>query len=178
MNSAAWPIGAAAPREQLSFEGVFRQYAPYVGRTLRWLGVSPANVEDVCQEVFIVVHRRLREVDTSASLRPWIRQICVYAAQNERRRVRRRPEHADTPAEIAAPAAQHGSAELREMRDRLLVMLDRLTEEQRAVFVLYEIEQLTMAEVASAVACPLQTAYSRLHAARARITTLNAEATR
>jgi RNA polymerase sigma-70 factor (ECF subfamily) len=58
------------------------------------------------------------------------------------------------------------------MRDRLLVLLDALTEDQRAVFVLYEIEQLTMNEIASAVGCPLQTAYSRLHAARARLEAL------
>jgi RNA polymerase sigma-70 factor (ECF subfamily) len=176
MTAAAvsWPLAAAqAPVREATppFERVFEQFAPYVGRTLRFLGVAEANVEDVCQEVFIVVHRRLREVDSAGSLRAWIRQICVHAAQNERRRMRRRREQPsdDVARELPAPAAQHRSAELREMRERLLVLLDRLTEDQRAVFVLYEIEQLTMAEVATAVGCPLQTAYSRLHAARARI---------
>jgi RNA polymerase sigma-70 factor (ECF subfamily) len=48
-------------------------------------------------------------------------------------------------------------------------VLDRLDEAQRAVFVLYEIEELSMAEIAEAVGCPLQTAYSRLHAARAQV---------
>jgi RNA polymerase sigma-70 factor (ECF subfamily) len=51
--------------------------------------------------------------------------------------------------------------------DRALAELD---EDKRAVFVLYEIEQLTMAEVAEAIGCPLQTAYSRLHAARRQVT--------
>lgn len=179
MTAAAWPL-AARPvvREAISFDDVFRQYAPYVGRTLRWLGVSAANVEDVCQDVFIVIHRRLHEVDASGSLRAWVRQICVHAAQNERRRVRRRPEHASTPADIPTPAGQHGSVELRELQARLLAMLERLGEDQRAVFVLYEIEQLTMPEVATAIGCPLQTAYSRLHAARARIAALQAEVPR
>jgi RNA polymerase sigma-70 factor (ECF subfamily) len=171
-HAAAWPLDASVAREPIAFDVVFRQYAPYVGRTLRWLGVSAANVEDVCQEVFIVVHRRLPEVDSSGSLRAWVRQICVHAARNERRRVRRKPEHHEPPADIATPAAQHGSVELREMQARLLAMLEQLTEDQRTVFVLYEIEQLSMAEVASAAQCPLQTAYSRLHAARARIQAL------
>ena len=174
-----WPLGAPAiAREPISFDAVFRQYAPYVRRTLRWLGVAAANVEDVCQEVFIVVHRRLHELDSSGSLRAWVRQICVHAAQNERRRVRRRPEHHEPLAEIPTPSAQHGFVELREMQARLHALLEKLTDEQRTVFVLYEIEQLTMPEVASAIGCPLQTAYSRLHVARSRVATLHAEATR
>jgi RNA polymerase sigma factor (sigma-70 family) len=55
------------------------------------------------------------------------------------------------------------------LRSRLLVLLDGLPDDQRSVFVLYEIEQLSMAEVASALSCPVQTAYSRLHAARERL---------
>ncbi len=176
--AVAWPAIAAAERpEPLSFDAVFRQYAPYVGRTLCWLGVPRASVEDVAQEVFIVVHRRLHEVD-AGSLRAWVRQICVHAAQNERRKIRRRRESGEEPPEMTTPAPQHGSVEVREMRERLLAMLEQLTDEQRAVFVLYEIEQLGMTEVASAVGCPLQTAYSRLHAARARISALNAEVSR
>lgn len=172
-----WPIAARAPAREVlreappQFERVFAQYAPYVGRTLRFLGVDDANVEDVCQEVFIIVHRRLREIESSSPLRAWIRQICVHTAQNERRRARRRRERAtdSTDNDVPTAAQQHGSVELREMRERLLVLLEQMTEDQRAVFVLYEIEQLPMAEVAAAVGCPLQTAYSRLHAARARI---------
>ena len=58
----------------------------------------------------------------------------------------------------------------REALVRLDGILTGLDEDKRAVFVLYEIEQLAMAEVAEAVGCPLQTAYSRLHAARAEVT--------
>jgi RNA polymerase sigma-70 factor (ECF subfamily) len=153
----------------LAFDAVFRAEAPHVGRTLRYLGVSEASLDDACQEVFLVVHRRLAEF-SHGSLRAWIRQICVFVAQNQRRALRRRREDAtdDTP-DVAAPPTQHGEVERRELRDRLLVLLDALPEEQRTVFVLYEVEQLGMAEVAEAVSCPLQTAYSRLHAARAKM---------
>jgi RNA polymerase sigma-70 factor (ECF subfamily) len=160
-----------AMSERPTFDQLFSEHARYVGRTLRFLGISEANLEDACQEVFVIVHRRLREFDHEGSARSWIRQICVHVAQNERRRVRRRREDTvEEPLEIATPPAQHGNAERSEMRTRLLALLDTLSEDQRRVFVLYEIEQLSMAEVAVAVSCPLQTAYSRLHAARERIT--------
>ena len=57
----------------------------------------------------------------------------------------------------------------REARKWLDLALDTLDEKKRAVFVLYEIEQLSMNEVAQVLECPLQTAYSRLHAAREQV---------
>jgi RNA polymerase sigma-70 factor (ECF subfamily) len=75
------------------------------------------------------------------------------------------------PPDVAVAATQHGDAERGEARRRLLAALDTLTDEQRQVFVLYEIEQLTMQEIAAAVGCALQTAYSRLYAARAKVQT-------
>ena len=154
----------------LTFERVFADHFPYVGRCLRYLGIPDADVEDACQEVFVVVHRRLGVFESPTALRAWIRQICVHVAQNQRRsRMRRREVHVAEPVEVAGPADQMHHLERTELRERLLLLLDELTDEQRTVFVLYEIERMTMADVASAAQCPLQTAYSRLHAARKRI---------
>lgn len=156
--------------ERPAFDSLFSEHLKYVGRTLRFLGVAEADLEDACQEVFLVVHRRLPEFDHEGSMRGWIRQICLHVARNERRRSRRRREDAaEDAAEISTDPTQHQKVELAELRKRLLVLLDGLSEDQRTVFVLYEIEELTMAEIASIVGCPLQTAYSRLHAARERI---------
>jgi len=157
------------PVVKLAFDDVFRAEAANVGRTLRYLGVREASIDDACQEVFLVVHRRLGDV-TDGAVRPWIRQICVNVARNQRRTISRRREAVmDTPPEVVLPATQHGAVEQRQLRERLLTLLEDLSEEQRTVFVLYEIEQLAMPEVAIAAACPLQTAYSRLHSARAKI---------
>jgi RNA polymerase sigma-70 factor (ECF subfamily) len=154
-----------------TFDQIFRDEAAYVGRTLRYLGVREAHLEDACQEAFVVVHRQLGQLH-GGSARAWVRQICVRVASNHRRSLRRRPEDAVAePPEVAVPATQHGEAEGRQARERLLGALDALSQEQRDVFVLYEIEQLTMLEIAEATGCPLQTAYSRLHAARARVQT-------
>jgi len=157
------------PMAPISFDQLFADHVRYVGRTLRYLGVPEADLDDACQEVFIVVHRRIGELERPDGVRSWIRQVCVHVAQNARRAVRRRRDAGIDPPEVPTPATQDANVERGEMRTRLLAILDRLSEEQRAVFVLYEIEQLAMAEVAVAVGCPLQTAYSRLHVARARV---------
>src|SRR5262245_8967384 len=74
-----------------SFDRIFEDEAPYVGRTLRYLGVRDPHVEDVCQEVFVVVHKHLGQFRGS-SVRAWVRQICVHVARNHRRSLRRRRE--------------------------------------------------------------------------------------
>ena len=167
---AAGGPAVASLAEPPAFDDVFSEHARYVGRTLRYLGIAEAELEDACQEVFIAVHRRLAEFDPAGSVRAWLRQICIHVAQNQRRtRRRRREEGGADMIEVESPATQHDAAERSEMRERLLALLARLDEQQRAVFVLYEIERMSMAEVAAALSCPVQTAYSRLHAARARL---------
>jgi RNA polymerase sigma-70 factor (ECF subfamily) len=153
----------------LSFGRVFEEEAAYVGRTLRYLGVSDPSLEDACQEVFVVVHRRLADF-RGGSVRAWVRQVCVLVANNHRRTVRRRREVPSAePTDTPMPASQEIEVETRQVRQRLLSALDTLPEDQRAVFVLFEIEGLSMSEVAEASDCPLQTAYARLYAARDRL---------
>ena len=103
-------------------------------------------------------------------MRSWLYAICVRVSQRQRRRYARRRERAsDELPEPEAAATQQSELEQREalaLGQRLLAVLP---EAQRAVFLLYEIEHMTMAEVAAIVGCPLQTAYARLHKARERV---------
>jgi RNA polymerase sigma-70 factor (ECF subfamily) len=163
------PAEASASSPPRVFQALFEQEAAYVGRTLRYLGVREPDLEDSCQEVFVVIHRQLARF-REGSLRAWVRQICVHVASNYRRSRRRRREDAvaEVP-EVAVAAVQDEAIAQREGRLRLLAVLDGLSEEQRTAFVLFEIEQLTMVETAEALGCPLQTAYSRLYAARAKV---------
>lgn len=146
---------------------IFRAYAPFVWRGLRRLGVPESDVEDVCQEVFVVVHRKLGDFEGRSSLRTWIYGICARTASDYRRSGRvRREVVTEAPPDAPQEGGQHDAVALRQARVQLDLILDELDDDKRSVFVLYEIEELTMAEVAEALACPLQTAYSRLHAAR------------
>ena len=158
---------ASAPPPVPTLAEIFREYAPFVWRGLRRLGVPESDVEDVCQEVFVVVHRKLGDFEGRSSLRTWIYGICARTASDYRRSGRvRREVVTDTPPDAPQEGAQHDTVALRQARATLDRILDELDEDKRSVFVLYEIEELTMAEVAEAIGCPLQTAYSRLHAAR------------
>ena len=150
-----------------SLAEIFRTYAPFAWRALRRLGVPESDVEDVCQEVFVVVHRKLGDFEGRSSLKTWIYGICARTASDYRRSGRvRREVVTDAPPDAAHEAAQPDVVALRQARATLDRILDQLDDDKRSVFVLYEIEELTMAEVAEALSCPLQTAYSRLHAAR------------
>jgi RNA polymerase sigma-70 factor (ECF subfamily) len=158
---------ASAAAHTPSLAEVFRREAPFVWRALRRLGVREADVEDVCQEVFVVVHRKLADFEGRSSLRTWIYGICARTASDYRRSARVRHEVVtDAPHETTSDALQHDVVALREARAKLDRILDQLDDDKRSVFVLYEIEELSMNEVAEALHCPLQTAYSRLHAAR------------
>jgi len=147
---------------------VFDEHARYVWRVLRHLGVPDAELDDLCQEVFLVVHRQLPSFEARSKLSTWLYGICVRTASDYRRRARVRYERtaADPGASLVAsrglePDARFGA------KNELLQLLAQLDEDKRTVLVLYEIEGLGMSEVAEIVGCPVQTAYSRLHAARA-----------
>ena len=146
---------------------IFDEHAPYVIRTLRHLGISEADVEDVAQEVFVTVHRKLPEFEGRAKLRTWLYAICLRVASDHRRRayVVRERAMESPPVDSGARTGDEPDTSL-ESRTFVLQLLGELDEDKRNVLVLYEIEGLTMREVAEVVGCPLQTAYSRLHAAR------------
>jgi RNA polymerase sigma-70 factor (ECF subfamily) len=150
-----------------TFKEVFSAHAPYVWRTLRRLGVHEADVKDVCQDVFLVVHRRLPDFDGTSSIKTWLCGIAIRRASQYRRRARHRREKlTDELPDVAGPAEQEAQVRQKELLRRLDAVLDGLDEQQREVFVLYELEGLTMNEIAKMLGCPLQTAYSRLRAAR------------
>jgi RNA polymerase sigma-70 factor (ECF subfamily) len=85
--------------------------APFVWRALRHLGVRRADLPDVCQEVFIVVHRRLPDFDTTkSSLSTWIYGICMRTASQYRRRSPHFREVSELDArEEWVGADQHGA---------------------------------------------------------------------
>jgi RNA polymerase sigma-70 factor (ECF subfamily) len=165
----AGPALVARPAPDLSFADIFRQHARYLWRALLGLGVRAADVDDVCQEVFLVVHRRLPEFDGRA-LRSWLYAICLRVASEYRRSARvRREIVVDELPETQTAESQLDAVFTNELCEQLLASLDELDEDKRAAFVLYEIEELSLREVAEAMNCPLQTAYSRLQAARGQV---------
>jgi RNA polymerase sigma-70 factor (ECF subfamily) len=159
-----------APARGPTAAALFHEHAAFAWRVLRRLGVGDADVDDACQEVFLTVHRRLPFFEGRSSPRTWIYGICVRVASDHRRRAGARRETASArPPEGVVDAHQEDVVATRQARAELDRLLDSLDEDQRAAFVLYEIEELPLREVAAALGCPLQTAYSRLQAGRRSI---------
>jgi len=153
-----------------SLREVFDAHAAYILRSLRHLGVAESDIEDVGQEVFVTVHRKLASFEGRSKLRTWLYGICLRVASDYRRRahVRRERATADPARDVAEAEGRAPDAQV-QARAELRALLEELDEDKRAVVVLYEIEGFSMKEVAEILDCPLQTAYSRLHAARDRM---------
>jgi RNA polymerase sigma-70 factor, ECF subfamily len=173
MSPAIAPSDLCAGGHSLAratFTEIFVAHGRFVWRCLRRLGVREADVPDACQEVFIVVDRKLPSLDLSTSPRGWLLGVCVRVAADHRRRAHVRLERPmEEAGEVAMPPSQITDLADREARRLLDAILEGLDDEKRSVFVLFELEQLPMTEIAEAMGCPLQTGYSRLHAARRQV---------
>jgi RNA polymerase sigma-70 factor (ECF subfamily) len=163
--------GVAAP----PFEEVYAEHFPFVWRSVRRLGVDSSAVDDTVQEIFLVVHRRLSEFEARASMKTWLFGIVLRVVRQHRRTLRRKPAQLggtaamDPDVELVRDAAARGPHEQmaeREAVRTLHAILDQLDDERREIFVLAELEQMTVPEIADAVEANVNTVYSRLRAAR------------
>ena len=138
-----------------------------VWRMLRRHGVSEADADDATQKVFLVLARRLGDVEVGREL-PFLLRSCVLVASETRRTTRRRRESSEPPPDLAAPrgTAPDVALEQRQALAQLDAILERIDEPLRTVFVLHEIEEMTMAEIAETLEVPPGTVASRLRRAR------------
>jgi RNA polymerase sigma-70 factor, ECF subfamily len=146
------------------------EHAGFVWRVLIHLGVPQGQLEDLSQDVFLVVLRQLEGFQERSSLRTWLYGICRNVAASARRQRSLRSEllSGELPEVIVQPA-QEGVVWIKQAHARLIEAMSELDEEQRMVFVLYEIEELSMEDIASAMQAPPSTCYSRLYVAREKI---------
>src|SRR5882672_4975937 len=167
---------AASRGTGMTFEETYRAHFAFVWRNLRRLGVREEDAADAAQEVFIVVHRKLPEFAGHSKLTTWLYGICFRVA-SERRRARPQPVLGEQEAAsfVGRPADPGATAERNQGLALLERVLDRIPDEQRAVFCLFELEGLTGDEIAESLEIPLGTVYSRLRLARAAFDAAAAE---
>jgi RNA polymerase sigma-70 factor (ECF subfamily) len=163
---------AAVVYERRTFEAVYEHEFDFVFRTLRRLGVSESAAEDVAQEVFVVVHRSLADFEGRSSLRTWLFGIARNLAYRHRRALGRRASalggREDSLDDLSDDRSRsaHEAAERSEAARTLDALLDTLDDDKREVFVLVELEEMSMPEVADALSINVNTAYTRLRSAR------------
>ena len=120
------------------------------------------------QDVFVVVHRRLPDFEGRRALRTWLVRILLNVVREHRRRFRRKEHHGSLPGEVvdANGPSPHEECLRSEAAALLGAILDAMQEDQREVFVLAEMEQIPVPEIAETLSLPLNTVYSRLRLAR------------
>lgn len=120
--------------------------------------------EDVLQDVFVLVHRKLHRFDRRSSLLTWLYRISINAALKARRRARRRahlPLLDDFDRPVPGPATERG-VEMREIASKLLRCLPA---KLRVVVLLREWEGLKYEEIARVLGCSRGAVEQRLHRA-------------
>ncbi len=172
-SPAQFPSGRSKPRDpaRLSTEAEFRATYEaefsYVWQSLRRMGAKERDLEDLAHDVFVTAYRRRADYDPTRPIRPWLFGICYRLASDFRRRAYHSRE-----LEVDAPEVSDGlptpDDALATQQDRKLLLeaLDSLDDAKRAVFVMHELNEHTMPEIAETLGIPLNTAYSRLRLAR------------
>lgn len=164
------PVPGAVSAKVQSFPSVYRQYFDFVWSSARRLGVPPESMDDLVQEVFIVIHAKLDTLEKPEALRSWIYGVVRRTVSNLRRARRAR---ASVGLAVGAPGEAVSTAptplqqtETNANLQLLASLLEQLDEPKREVFALVELEELSVPEAADVLGIPLNTAYSRLRAAR------------
>lgn len=164
----------ASDGDAMDFRAVYDARFHDVVRWVRAMGGRDEDLEDLAQEVFIIVRRKLCDFD-GANLQGWLYRITQRTVRDYRRAawfrnllVRRRvPDHERALLKLVepgrGPADEH---ELKEAQKSLASILDRMREKHRTAFVLFELEGYTGEEIAELEGTPVSTIFTRLYHAR------------
>ena len=149
-----------------SFQEVYAAYFGFVWRTAANRGIPRAALDDVTQEVFIVVDRKLHEFEGRSSLRTWIAAIVRRVVSDYIKKRGNRPAGDETLEHEPVGQADAQRLEQNAALELLDALLAKMSEDQREVFVLHEIEELSGAEIAEVTGVNENTVWTRLRAAR------------
>lgn len=167
-ESRELPNDAATSSPPLDLRSVFEEHVDHVGNSLRRLGVREADIPDLVQEVFVVMHRILPDYDASRPLWPWIFGVVYRTAAAYRRKAAREVLDDGTLSAARVDSSANIEEAVRKDEDRQLVLqaLESIELHRRAVFVMADIDEVPVPEIARALGIGLNTAYSRLRLAR------------
>jgi RNA polymerase sigma-70 factor, ECF subfamily len=157
--------------DRARFRSIFDANVGYVAASLGRLGVAPGDRDDLVNEVFVRVHRELGTYDPARPVRPWLFAFAARVASEHRRLARHRREVlgeiGDVPATTPAPDLSLEHDDARRLVNEGLEALDL---DKRTVFVLHDLDETPVPEIARVLGIAEGTAYSRLRAARAEFT--------
>jgi RNA polymerase sigma-70 factor (ECF subfamily) len=177
-ESARSHVRLGQPEPAITFEQIYSEYFAFVWRTARRMGIHEAALDDVCQDVFVAIHRRLPEFEGRSSLKTWVFGFVLNVVQVHYRTLRRKSVSHRATGEVLDPDTitdkrSPGPDDLvsrTQAADIAHELLDQLDDDKRAVFILSELEGMSAAEISEALDANVNTVYARLRAARQQFT--------
>ncbi len=161
---------------ELSIEGhldsaeLFRRHASFVANFLARMGVPRSDLDDLVQDVFLIAHRNNGYDPGPAKPTTYLAAIAFRAATTHRRKGKTRSFVKAADEVVSQAGDDRMSPERDADQKRHLALLDKalaaLDEDKRAVFVMAELQGETVVAIAAGLGIPVDTAYSRLRAAR------------
>jgi RNA polymerase sigma-70 factor (ECF subfamily) len=161
-----------------AFRELFREHRQDVARLAQRMLGRRTDLEDIVQEVFLQVHRSIRDFRHGARFSTWLYRVTVNVVLMHRRAAKSRPVFNEAPEHLAAVDHRAGADEQVERERRVQAfhrLLDRLSDKKRLVFVLHELEGLAPGEIAKIVGSPVLTVRTRLFYARRELLALLAD---
>ncbi len=154
-------------RRDARLRSLVSAHCDFLARALRNLGVPEADIDDAVQRTFLVAAKRLDGIEPGAE-KAFLYRTALHDAAHVRRTLARRREVAEERAGdrsdlVATPEHLADQRMARKLLDQLLNEMDP---QIRSVFVLYELEEMTMGEIANLLDIPGGTVASRLRRAR------------
>jgi RNA polymerase sigma-70 factor (ECF subfamily) len=161
-------VDKSLTRSRVEGAQLVHDHFDFIWRLVRRLGLSPEDADDVAQQVFMTATQKLEEI-TPGHERSFLYGVALRVAANLKRKAHRRREHTGT--ELGSfhdsALAPDDATDLTLARQLLDELLATLPDELRRVFVLANIEQLELGEIAELEGIPQGTVASRLRRARA-----------
>ncbi len=159
-----------------NLEKIAEEHGVFVRRTLAQLGVHGRDISDVAQEVFRGIYKRVEKFDPSLSpvpetaFRGWIFGICERQAANSWRLKARRQENLVEAQLLDLEPSEVPSTEetmiAQERHALLMKLLAQVEPVRRAVLIAYELDNMSMVEIADELSIPVNTGWNRLRLAR------------
>jgi RNA polymerase sigma-70 factor (ECF subfamily) len=165
------PTARSVPAQLRSFDELYAAYSRFVWRDVMSRGVPSGAIDDVVQEVFVIVHRRLAAFESQSAMRAWLSMIVKRVSRDHVRQLGQSPVTEPLKGNDVSPDVStiEGPAEAFDQKAVATLLDDllrRMTDVQREAFIMHEIEHMTVGEIARALPANKNTVYARLQAAR------------
>ena len=152
----------------MDFRELYDGHVRFVWRVLVRLGVPDGDVPDAAQEVFVVAHRKLPDFEGRSKVTTWLFAISARVASDRRKLAHVRRELPTEDDLVVEDGAVDASVLIDRRRAQRILerILERMPEDQRLVFSLFELDEMTGDEIAELLGIPVGTVRSRLRLAR------------